>query len=388
MKTPIILLLSALLSQGLYAEMKCQAGKCTSGKAVTAKNIPKKPDINLSENSTEKRFRPSLSDKKADKKVRNSQTRPTVKQLFNVLTTKVFKKLAAPKQVNYGYIVTPDENRIDVVAWFSGYVVTLYANKRFMKIHKGEPLAKVYSPEVYKAKQDYLNALNFNDKRPSSAMVKGSRIKLELLNISPKEIKAIERTRSVDPYTTLYAPASGWIFEKEVNEGAAFNASTKLFTLADISTVWMEAKLYTQQLPRLAQLADFSVKVDGVEGSFKAQRSLLYPKLDPKEATATLRLIIQNRDDLLKPGMYATLHASVSAQEHLLVPRTAVIRKNGEWYAFLATEFKGEYLPVKVKVKALDNRYYEVLEGLREGDEVVNNALFMMDSDAQINGIY
>ncbi len=384
MKRSIILLLSLLLSQGAYAQMKCQAGKCTSGKAVTAKKIPAIPKTNLTKNSTKKSLEPSLTDKKA----RGSQTRPTVKQLFNVLTTKVFRKVAAPKQLNYGYVVTPDENRVDVVAWYGGFVVKLYADKRFMKVTKGQPLAKVYSPEVYKAKQDYLNALNFNAKHPSPAMVKGSRIKLELLNVSPKEIKQIERTRRVDAYTTLYAPSEGWIFEKRLNEGSSFTTGMKLFTLVDLSTVWVEAKLYTRQLPQLDNLIDFRIKTDGVQGSFPAHKALLYPKLDPKEATATLRLIVTNRDDLLKPGMYTTIYASSQAREHLLVPRTAVIRKNGEWYAFLATEFKGEYLPVKVKVKALDNRYYEVLEGLREGDEVVNNALFMMDSDAQINGIY
>jgi Cu(I)/Ag(I) efflux system membrane fusion protein len=257
-----------------------------------------------------------------------------------------------------------------------------------MKVKKGDPLAQIYSPEVYKAKQDYLNALNFNAKRPSPAMVKGSRIKLELLNIDPREIEAIKSTKSVDRHTTLYAPADGWIFVKNINEGSAFKSSMKLFELVDISRVWAETKLYANELAKLDALEDFTVTTEGIAHAFNARKTLLYPKLDPKEATATLRLVIENRDELLKPGMYVTVHASTKTQEHLLVPRTAVIRKDGAWYAFLATEFKGEYLPVKVEVKPLDNTYFEVLNGLMEGDEVVNNALFMMDSDAQINSIY
>ena len=85
--------------------------------------------------------------------------------------------------------------------------------------------------------------------------------------------------------------------------------------------------------------------------------------------------------------MYAKLYASSEPRTRLLLPRTAVIRKNGRWYVFLATAFEGEYEPVEVKVAPADNRRYEVLEGLKEGEEVVNDALFMMDADAQISGL-
>ena len=374
MKPLATLILLIVLILPAYAQMKCEAGKCSTGKAA-AKTVPEKP-------KTDQRTQAP-----APKPLRKT-ARPTVRQLFNVTTTKVVRKRTAPQQTNYGYIVPEEGRTVDVVAWYSGFVVKLYANERFMKVKKGDPLAQIYSPEVYKAKQDYLNALNFNAKRPSPAMVKGSRIKLELLNIDPREIEAIENTKSVDRYTTLYAPADGWIFAKNINEGSAFKSSMKLFELVDISRVWAETKLYANELAKLDALVDFTVTTEGIAHAFSARKTLLYPKLDPKEATATLRLVIENRDELLKPGMYVTVHASTKTREHLLVPRTAVIRKDGAWYAFLATEFKGEYLPVKVEVKPLDNTYFEVLNGLMEGDEVVNNALFMMDSDAQINSIY
>ena len=86
--------------------------------------------------------------------------------------------------------------------------------------------------------------------------------------------------------------------------------------------------------------------------------------------------------------MYAKLYASSDKTKKLVIPRTAAMRKNGTWYAFLATEFKGEYEPVEIKVQPLDNKHFEVLSGLHKGDRVVNNALFMMDSDAQINSVY
>jgi Cu(I)/Ag(I) efflux system membrane fusion protein len=86
--------------------------------------------------------------------------------------------------------------------------------------------------------------------------------------------------------------------------------------------------------------------------------------------------------------MYAKLHATANTSSKLVIPRTAALRKDGKWYAFLATEFKGEYEPVKIELEPLDNVYFLVKKGLSDGESIVNNALFMMDSDAQINSIY
>ena len=130
------------------------------------------------------------------------------------------------------------------------------------------------------------------------------------------------------------------------------------------------------------------MKIKGIPTVFKARKTLLYPMLDPKEATATLRLTVNNDNDILKPGMYAKIHASATKQSRLVIPRTAALRKDGKWYAFLATDFKGEYEPVEIELEPLDNVYFIVKKGLSHGEDIVNNALFMMDSDAQINSIY
>ncbi|TNF44569.1 MAG: efflux RND transporter periplasmic adaptor subunit [Epsilonproteobacteria bacterium] len=313
---------------------------------------------------------------------------PTIEQLFNVKTIKVKRMTTAKEQVNYGYIVAEDSRKVDIHAWFSGYITKLFADTLYKKVKKGEPLAEVYSPEVYKAKQDYLHSLQYNERTPSPQMLQSAKTKLRLLGVSDTEIKDIQLTRSVDEFTTLYAPQSGWIFEKNINQGASFSAQKKLFQIVNLERVWMEVKLYQNELEKLSQLKNFTVKPKDISKTYTAKKSLLYPKLDPKEATATLRLILDNDEALLKPGMYAKVYASADAKSRLVIPRTAAIRKNGIWYAFLATEFKGEYEPITIQIKPLDSEHYEVLKGLNEGDRLVNNALFMMDSDAQINGVY
>ncbi len=371
-KYSIILLL--LLTTVAQAEMKCEAGKCSSGKDIPKKEIPIKETIKKDTSST--------------KKMQVRENRPTVKQLFNVRTVKVLKKETARQQINYGYIVADESLKYDIVAWYSGFVEKLHADTLYTKVQKGDILAKVYSPEVYKAKQDYLNSIKFNAQRPSPSMVKSSKIKLELLNVNSQEIDRIRTTGKVEKFTTIYAPVSGWIFEKNINQGSAFNSSKKLFQIVSLKKVWMEVKLYQNELEKLHTFKNFTVKTKGINETFQATKSLFYPTLNPKEATATLRLEIDNSKHLLKPGMYAKMYASADSRSNLVIPRTAAMRKNGQWYAFLATEFKGEYEPAKIELKPLDNKYFEIISGLNEGDSVVNNALFMMDSDAQINSIY
>ncbi|OQX76147.1 MAG: cation transporter, partial [Epsilonproteobacteria bacterium 4484_65] len=215
-----------------------------------------------------------------------------------------------------------------------------------------------------------------------------AKAKLRLLGVSKEEINYVRNVRRVNEFTTIYAPISGWIFQKNINQGSAFNPQKKLFQIINLDKVWLEAKLFQNELEGLKQLHNFNVKLKGLQKDFNATKSLLYPMLDPKVATATLRLDIDNSEGLLKPGMYAKVHASADSTSHLVIPRTAAMRKNGKWYAFISTEFKGEYEPVQIEVTPLDTSYFELISGLNEGDSVVNNALFMMDSDAQINGIY
>ena len=223
-------------------------------------------------------------------------------------------------------------------------------------------------------------------------MLQSSKTKLKLLGVSDSEIDALSQPKTAESIsreeTEILSPASGWIFEKSVNQGSAFSAKKRLFQIVNLDKVWVEVKLYQESLDTLQTLQTFQIKVTGSDRVYTAKKLLLYPNINPKEATATLRLEIDNPDGKLKPGMYATITSLGSSQSRLTLPRSAVIRKNGQWYAFLRTQFKGEYEPVAISVKAIDINSYEVLSGLTAEDEVVNNALFMMDSDAQISGLY
>lgn len=313
--------------------------------------------------------------------------RPDVEQLFAVRTVKVTQTTAARSQINYGYVRADASRTTDVSPRFGGYIETLYADTPYLRVKKDEPLARVYSPEVLQAKEDYLTALRFSQTKRSPAMVESVRKKLELLGVSHAEIDKVKTTMKADALTTLHTPASGWVFEKNVVEGSAFKAGRNLFRIVNLEQVWVEAALYQEELPGLNALTDFSVTPAGTDKHYTAHRMLLYPYIDPGAATATLRLSVDNPDGELIPGMYVRVTASTASAPMLTLPRSAVIRKNGGWYVFRTGDFKGIYDPAEVKIRPLDKDRYEILSGLQAGDEVADNAMFLLDADAQLSGM-
>ncbi len=312
----------------------------------------------------------------------------TVEQLFNVVTVKVKKETIAQRIKNYGY-VTMDESRVyDISPRFGGYVVKLQADKIYKKVKKGEPLLSVYSPEVFKAKEEYLNAAKYVKQRKDKAMLRSAKLKLELLGITNKEIQELVKQNRASTNTTIFSPIDGYVFFKGVNRGSAFNAKQKLFEIVNLDEVWVEAKLFEESRADLSDTKNYELSFKGIKKIYKTDKKLLYPRLDPKVATLTLRLRVDNASHQLFPGMYARVISLKDEKTQLTLPTTAVIRKDAKYYVFMVGEFEGEYEPLEVHVKIIDANTYAVLDALKEGDEVVNNALFMMDSDAQINSLY
>ena len=306
----------------------------------------------------------------------------TVEQLFNVQTIKVQESSYAKSIKSFGFVKVDESQIYEVAPRFSGFVERLYANELYKKVQKGEVLAEVYSPEVLKAKEEYLNSVRYSK---NQEMIHSSKMKLELLNIPNSEISSNTKNRNV---TSITSPSSGYIFKKSLNNGSAFNAKQVLFEIVNLDSLWVEVRMHQHQLSFLEKVKTFTLKTPALKKTFEAKNSGLYPSLDPKEESFTLRLEVENKENLLKPGMYMSVMMLAKKENYLTLPSTAVIRKNGMFYVFKAGEYEGEYEPLQVEVEVLDPDTYIIKDGLNSGDEVVNNALFMMDSDAQINGLY
>jgi len=312
----------------------------------------------------------------------------SVSQLFNVKTVTPQIIESAQSKHFFGYTAVDESRVIDVAPRFGGFVEVLYADKQYKIVKKGEPLVKVYSPEVLQAKEDYLNAYRYNSNRSSKAMLSSAREKLTLLGVHESEINEISKTRKVSSYTTIFSPIDGYVFIKNINKGSAFKTGKKLFEIVNLDVIWIEAKIYTSNLSELSTFKEYKVQIDGIPAIKLAKVEKLLEKVDTKEAVATLRLSIENRDNTILPGLYSKIQASSDKNNLLVLPRTAVMRKNNKFYVFKAGEYEGEYEPAVIEVKPLNGKQFIVTSGLEESEKVVDNALFMMDSDAQVNGLY
>ena len=308
----------------------------------------------------------------------------TVEQLFSIQTVKVKQSAHAKTIKSYGFVKVDDSKIFDVAPRFGGFVEILYADKLYKKVKKGEALVKVYSPEVLKAKDEYRNSFRYGK---SKSMLNSAKTKLKLLKIPSSEISILKNSKSSN-FTTIISPANGYIFKKELNNNSAFNAKKSIFQIVNLDSVWVEVKIHQDQLPLISKIESFKLSSPATEQIFNAKNLGIYPFLNEKEESFTLRLGVKNQGTLLKPGMYMNVEMAGTTNTYLTLPVTAVIRKNNTFYAFVVGEYEGEYEPLEIEVDVLNPDTYIVKSGLSEGDEVVNNALFMMDSDAQVNGLY
>ncbi len=315
----------------------------------------------------------------------------SIEQLFNVETIKVTKETIAFSERFWGLVTTDDARVVEVTPRFSGYVTKLFADRIYQKVRKGQPLATIYSPEVFRAKEEYINALAYAKRRGDRSMVDSARRKLRLYGVSASEIVACKKSHRATELTTIYAPTSGYLFFKRVNEGSAFKKAQTLFRIVDLDHVWVETKIPEDRIAKVLGANRFIITPKATSHTYEGKNPTLYPTIDPKEALATLRLTAANDAKTvapLLPGMFVRVDAETKPRERLTLPREAVIRKMDRWYVFKKGEFEGEYDPVEVKVEPIDNRRYAVLSGLEAGDEVAASALFLLDSDAQINGLW
>lgn len=306
----------------------------------------------------------------------------TVKQLFNVQTVKVQESSHMKSLKSFGFVKVDDSRVYDVAPRFSGYVEKLYADSIYKYVKKGTALAKVYSPEVLKAKDEYINSVKYSKNK---SMIESSKKKLELLKIPSSEINVKSKNNTL---TTLIAPIDGYIFKKNINNNSAFNSKEVLFEIVNLDSVWVEAKVHQNQLKELQNINTFTLTSPALTKTYEAKFSRVYPLLNEKEESFTLRLEVENKGRELRPGMYMSVAMNHKTETYLTLPTTAVIRKNGVFYVFIVGEYEGEYEPLPIEVEILNSNTYIVKNGLSAGDEVVNNALFMMDSDAQVNGLY
>jgi RND family efflux transporter MFP subunit len=285
-------------------------------------------------------------------------------------------------------VIDYDETTLaEVTTKFKGWVEKLYVNATGQLVMRGDPLFEIYSPELYSAQREYLLASEQGTNASGGAALKTSALtKLKFFDISDGQIAELERTGQPRKTLRIVAPRDGFVVEKTVVEGQMVDAGLRLYRLADLGLVWVQAQIYEQDLVyvKLGQEALVTLSYLS-DREFRGRVTYIYPNVDEKTRTARVRMEFHNPGYFLKPGMFATVQVTSQLEPSaLLIPDMAILR-SGEKTTVFAALAGGKFEPRTVTLgPQAENDTYQVLGGLKEGERIVTSGQFMLDSESQL----
>jgi RND family efflux transporter MFP subunit len=291
--------------------------------------------------------------------------------------------------------VAADETRmIRVHTRTAGWIEKLFVSSTGQHVLEGQPMLELYSPELLASEEEYLRAREAQARfaqspleevrRGGRDLLEAARRKLDLLGVPDATVDELAYVGVAPRTVTLPAPASGYVIEKPVLAGQRIEPATELFTLADLSVVWVEASLYEMDAAAVRPGMRASVSLPSDPGRrFSGRVAYVYPTLDPATRTLKVRVELANPRLVLKPGMFADVELALAQARHLTVPDTAILDTGERQLVFVATA-PGTFVPRAVAVGERSGGRAAILSGLRAGEQVVVRAGFLLDSESRL----
>jgi RND family efflux transporter MFP subunit len=291
--------------------------------------------------------------------------------------------------------VAMDETRVvKIHPRVEGWIETVYADFMGQSIRKGQPLLSIYSPELLATEQEYLLALKAKQIMSHSSMsgavtdsdtlVRAARRRLELWDVTDEQIEELHHTLKPSATVTLYSPASGYIIARNAYERQRVTPDTELYTVADLSRVWIMADVFEDDARSIAlgEVARVVLTYSGGQ-SMPARVDYVQPSIDPATRTLKVRLGLDNPGLALKPEMFADVEFRVSTPPRLMVPSGAVL-DSGLAKTVFVDHGDGYFEPRQVETGDEFNDKVEILSGLTPGERIVTSGTFLIDSESQL----
>jgi multidrug efflux pump subunit AcrA (membrane-fusion protein) len=312
-------------------------------------------------------------------------------QLMGMRTAQVLADTLSPEIRTVGTVSVSEKGLAVIQTRFAGWIDELKVEQTGQKVHKGQVLATVYSPELLTAQQEYLNTVKWSGGTSlgqvsslSAGLKEDARRRLELLGISRQEIDAIEKTGQPIRAVAVRSPVAGYVVDKAAIQGLSVQPGTPLFQVADLTHVWVLADIYEYEMGRVKVGQTASIEFSAYPGEkFTGKLTFVYPSVDPGTRTLRVRLEFKNRDLKLKPGMYGSVYIELPSQMALLVPAEAVVDNGVMQYLFVARP-GGTFEPRRVKLGARAGGMVEVIQGVSSGETVITTANFLLDSESHL----
>lgn len=266
-----------------------------------------------------------------------------------------------------------------------GRVEKLYHKNIGEYIRKGEPLMDVYSEELNNAKQEYLLALERRKVLDNSLIdfdqvIKSAKTKLLLWGLTEAQVNALAKNDKAKTTTTVYSNESGYITELKVQEGEYINEGGTIVQLADLSTLWAEAQVYTSGFSQLNNKGTVTVRLPDIGKEIKGKLEFVNPEISPDKRINLIRVTIPNSGNQLKPGMSAYVILKGGQRNALSLPMDAVLRDGKSasvWVQTGKNTFKNKMITTGIE----SGDRIEIIDGLAQGDAVVTSGAYLINSE-------
>lgn len=316
-------------------------------------------------------------------------------QMMGITTSKVASRHFTKTLRTVG-IVEMDETRVaHVHTKFMGWIEELFVDFIGKPVKRGQPLFSVYSPELLTTQEEYLLALRDTERsikgpfaseagQAAKELLAAAKRRLELWDMPAEEIARLEKTRTPKRTVVINSPRDGVVIQKNALKGMSVNSEMDLYVIADLSNVWVKADIYEYDIHyvRLGQRA--MVSLDALPGKkLNGSVKFVNPVVDESTRTTKVRFEFDNHEQLLKPGMYATVELALDMGQGLAVPEEAVIDTGKRKIAFVA-KGEGRFEPREVQLGNKVDNFYPVISGLSKDELVATSAQFLLDSESRL----
>ncbi len=291
--------------------------------------------------------------------------------------------------------VEVDETRLaSVQVRFPGWIQKVFADSTYQYIRKGQPLFTIYSPDLVTTEQEYLLARQNRDELTRSSvpgvasgaasLLEAATERLRQWQVPDREIALLESTGKVRPELEIDSPVSGYITQRHALPNMYVQPETRLYTVADLSTVWVYAQVFQTDVARIKPGDPATVTTDAYPGrSFQGRVDFIWPQVDLTTRTQRVRLVFPNAGMKLTPGMFVNVRLEIPMGTHRVIPASGVLLTGTHQVVFI--DHGGGYLePREIELGPRVGDEYIVLKGLKAGERIVTSANFLIDSESQL----
>jgi len=288
-----------------------------------------------------------------------------------------------------GKIEVNEDKTATQPAHFNGRIDKLFVNSIGEKVKKGQAIAQIYSPELVAAQQELITAYNIRETQPK--LYKAVRNKFKNLKIHGNQLSEIETSGQVKTQFTIYSHVSGVVSEIIVNEGAHIMDGHPIFKVTNLSSVWVNFDVYENQISQFKIGQEVVVKTSAYPNKeFKTKISFIDPVFNKKTRTVIVRTTLDNKNNLLKPGMFVkgtVKGVALDELSELSIPSSAILWTGKRSVVYVKTDPVEPVFEMKeIILGQKSGNNYTVLKGLKNGDEIVTNGVFTVDASAQLQG--